>query len=91
MLKLLRNSSTEWVGERKHQHQLNDGRALLYQEELPKFYWCHDIMYATFIINRVPTKTLQNQSSYQKLYEKILDIDSFKVFGSLCYEASEWI
>jgi hypothetical protein len=71
--------------ERKHQHLLNVGRALLYQSKLPKTYWSYAILHATFIINRVTTPLLHNQSPYQKLHHTIPDLHSFKVFGCLCY------
>ena len=74
--------------ERKHQHILNVGRALLYQSKLPASYWSYALLHATFIINRVTSPTLNNKSPYQLLHDKVPDIDSFKVFGSLCYSTS---
>jgi hypothetical protein len=74
--------------ERKHQHILNVGRALLYQSKLPASYWSYALLHATFIINRVTSPTLNNLSPYQLLHNKVPDIDTFKVFGSLCYSTS---
>jgi hypothetical protein len=74
--------------ERKHQHLLNVGRALLYQSKLPKCYLSYAILHATFIINRVTTPVLHNKSPYQCLYGSLPSIDSFKVFGSLCYAST---
>lgn len=74
--------------ERKHQHLLNVGRALLYQAKLPKQYWSYALFYAIFIINRILTSTLKNQSPYQIFHDKILEIDLFKVFGSLYYAST---
>jgi hypothetical protein len=48
--------------ERKHQHILNVGRALLYQSKLPHSVWSYAIHHVVFLINRVPTPLLQNQS-----------------------------
>lgn len=50
--------------ERKHQHLLNVGRALLYQAKLSKTYWSYAFLYATFIINWVPAPILNHQSPY---------------------------
>jgi hypothetical protein len=74
--------------ERKHQHILNVGRALLYQSKLPKCYWSYAMLHATFIINCVTTPVLHNISPYQKLFDKIPDLASFKVFGSLCFAST---
>jgi hypothetical protein len=54
--------------ERKHQHILNVGRVLLYQFKLPPSYWSYALQHAVFLINRVPTPILQNQSPYFVLH-----------------------
>lgn len=74
--------------ERKHQHILNVGRALLFQSKLPSSYWSYAILHAVFLINRITTPILNNHSPFQLLYDKLPDISSFKVFGCLCYASS---
>ncbi|CAJ2636545.1 unnamed protein product [Trifolium pratense] len=71
--------------ERKHQHLLNVGRALLFQSKLPKSFWSYAVLYATFLINRITTPTLHNKSPFQLFHNSIPDMSLFKVFGSLCY------
>jgi len=74
--------------ERKHQHILNVGKALLFQSKLPSSYWSYAILHAVFLINRITNPIIQNQSPFQVLYNKLPDISSFKVFGCLCYASS---
>ena len=74
--------------ERKHQHILIVGKALLFQSKLPSSYWFYAILHAVFLIIRITAPILQNQSPFQVLYNKIPDISSFKVFGCLCYASS---
>lgn len=71
--------------ERKHQHLLNVGRALLYQSKLFASYWYYALLHATFIINRLTSPHLHNKSPYHLLHNHIPDVHCFKVFGSLCY------
>jgi hypothetical protein len=74
--------------EIKHQHILNVGRALLFQSKLPSSYWSYAILHVVFLINRITTPVLKNQSPFQVLYNKLPDVTSFKVFGCLCYASS---
>ena len=74
--------------ERKHQHILNVGRALLFQSKLLNCYWSYDVLHVVFLINRVTTPILHHKSSYHVLYDKVLDSDLFKVFGCLCFAST---
>lgn len=71
--------------ERKHQHILNVARALLSQSKLPNSFWSYAVLHVVFLINRVPTSIIHNKSPYHVLYDSLPDINSFKVFGCLCY------
>jgi len=74
--------------ERKHQHILNVGRALLFQSKLPPSFWSYAILHVVFLINRVPTPLLDNQSPYFILHNQLPDISLFKVFCCLCYAST---
>ena len=41
-----------------------------------------------YLINRIPTKILNNQSSYEVLYNEVPDLSSLKVFRCLCYAST---
>ena len=74
--------------ERKYQHILNVGRALLFQSKLPNCYWSYASLHVVFLINRVTTPILHHKSPYHVLYDKVPDFDLFKVFGCLCFAAA---
>ena len=74
--------------ERKHQHILNVGRALLFQSKLPNCYWSSVVLHAIFLINRVTTPLLNHKSPYHVLYDKVPDSNTFKVFGCLCFAST---
>jgi len=56
--------------------------------KLPNIFWSYDVLHVVFLINRVPTLILKNKSPYHVLYEFLPDINSFKVFGCLCYAST---
>jgi hypothetical protein len=74
--------------ERKHQHLLNVGRALLFQANLPKTFWSYAVQHATYIINRIPSAILKNKSPYELLHNEKPQIEHLKVFGSLAYAST---
>jgi transposase InsO family protein len=69
--------------ERKHQHLLNVARALLFHSHLPKKFWCYAVIHATYLINRIATPVLQNKSPFELIFNKGLDLQHLKFFGSL--------
>ncbi|XP_058784297.1 uncharacterized protein LOC131659073 [Vicia villosa] len=74
--------------ERKHQHLLNVGRALLFKSKLPKNFWPYAILHATFIINKLPTQVLDNLSPHYILHNEVPDMHSLKFFGPLVYAST---
>ena len=74
--------------ERRHQHILNISRALMFQSRLPKKFWSYAVLHAIYLINRIPTKILNNKSSYEVLYNAIPDLSCLKVFGCLSYAST---
>ena len=71
--------------ERKHRHIVETGLTLLAQSTLPLKFWDHAFVTATYLINRIPSPTLDNFSPYFKLLNKPPDYSNLKVFGCSCY------
>ncbi|XP_021715949.1 uncharacterized protein LOC110683848 [Chenopodium quinoa] len=73
------------VVERKHKHLLETGRALFFQSKVPARFWGDCIMAATYIINRMPLKSVGFVTPYERLYGSAPDLSHLKIFGCLCY------
>jgi histone deacetylase 1/2 len=67
-------------------HTINNTlRSLLFQASLPPAYWVEALHTATYIVNRLPTKTLASSTPYTTLFSTQPSYDHLKVFGCACY------
>ena len=40
-------------------------RCVLFEKDLPKKFWAETVNTAVFLLNRLPTRALQNKTSYE--------------------------
>ncbi|XP_059277626.1 uncharacterized protein LOC132031715 [Lycium ferocissimum] len=73
------------AAERKHKHVLKVCRAIRFQGYIPLRYWGHCVLAATYLINRMPSTTLNNKSPYEMIHGSILSLDHIRVLGCLCF------
>ena len=62
------------VAERKMRHILNVDRALPHQHSVPKFFWGQAVLTATYSINRVPLRVLDQLTLFQCLFSHFPEI-----------------
>ena len=79
--KTLQNS----VVERKHQHLLNVARALFFQSKVRITFWGECVVTAAFLINRLPSPLLKQNTPYQVLYGSAPDYSILRSFGYLAF------
>ena len=60
-------------------------RSLLFQVSLPPVYWVEALHTATYLVNRLPTKTLAFLTPHTSLYSTQPSYAHLWVFGCACY------
>ncbi|KAD6795877.1 hypothetical protein E3N88_06773 [Mikania micrantha] len=78
-------SQQNGVVERKHRHILDTARALRFGAKLPKKFWGECVLTAAYIINRLPSKTINDKTPYEILHDRKPEYDHMRVFGCLTY------
>lgn len=78
-------SEQNGIVERKHRHVVETGLTLLAQSSLPLKYWAYAFSSAVYLINRLPTDVLQQQTPHERLFNTVPDYNWLKVFGCLCF------
>jgi hypothetical protein len=71
--------------KRKHRHIVETGLALLSHAHLPLTFWDDAFTTACYLINRMPTTILKNQSPFKALFKCSLDYNFLRTFGCLCW------
>ena len=71
--------------ERKHRHIVETGLTLLANAKLPLCFWDHAFLTATYLINRLPSPTLDHKSPFFMLHLQFPDYNFLKSFGCACF------
>ncbi|RVW17904.1 Retrovirus-related Pol polyprotein from transposon RE1 [Vitis vinifera] len=71
--------------KRRHRHIVETGLSLLTHASMPLSYWPFAFSTAVYLINRLPTPTLNHLSPYFKLFGTFPNYSKLRSFGCLCY------
>lgn len=61
------------AAERKHRHIVEMGLSLLAHASIPLKFWDEAFLTAVFLINRLPSKVIDNQTPFERLFQKTPD------------------
>jgi hypothetical protein len=71
--------------ERKHRHIVEMGLTFLAHASMPLKFWDEAFLVAVYIINRLPTKVLANDTPINRLYHHTPDYTHLRIFGCACW------
>jgi histone deacetylase 1/2 len=71
--------------ERKHRHIVEVGLALLAHASMPLKFWDEAFLTATYLINMLPSKVIDDDTPLERLLHKSPDYASLRIFGCACW------
>lgn len=71
--------------ERENRTIVEAARTMLHAMNMPLFLWAECVNTSVFVLNRTGTSSVLNKSPCELWYNKKVDFDYFKVFGSIVY------
>ncbi|KAL0380608.1 UNVERIFIED_CONTAM: Retrovirus-related Pol polyprotein from transposon TNT 1-94 [Sesamum angustifolium] len=79
------NPQQNGVSERKNRTVMEMARSMLQEKNLPKAFWAEAVYTAVYLLNRCPTKAVQNMTPIEAWSGKKPSAKHLRVFGSICY------
>ncbi|KAI0516541.1 hypothetical protein KFK09_009218 [Dendrobium nobile] len=73
------------IAERKHRHLIELTRTLLHSASLPNSFWGDVVSTANYLINRLPSSTIRDQTPYFRLHGKQASYEHLRTFGCICF------
>jgi transposase InsO family protein len=71
--------------ERKHRHIVEVGLTLLAHASMPLKFWDEAFLTAVFLINRLPSRVINNETPFFHIHSKHPDYSFQKTFGCACW------
>ena len=73
------------VAERKNRHLMEVARSMMFYTNVPRRFWGDAVMAACYLINRIPTRILNDTSPFEVLNKTKPSLDHLRVFGCVCF------
>jgi transposase InsO family protein len=78
-------SEQNGLAERKNRHLLDITRCIMMSMNVPKFLWSEALMTAAYLMNRMPSRVLDNKTPIECLTGKLTYVVPPRVFGCVCF------
>ncbi|RVX12855.1 Retrovirus-related Pol polyprotein from transposon RE1 [Vitis vinifera] len=79
-VKVLRTDNGE-----EEQNVMEMARCMLFEKKLPKLLWAEAVNTSVYLLNRLPTKSVQSKTPIEAWSGVKPSVKHLKVFGSFCY------
>lgn len=73
------------VVERRNRTLMGMARSILKHMHMPSYLWGESVRHASYLINRIATRSLQDKTPYEALRGKRPNISHLRIFGCVCY------
>ncbi|KAK2404761.1 putative mitochondrial protein [Trifolium repens] len=73
------------VSERKNRTVMEMARCLIAEKKLPKSFWAEAVYTAVYLLNRLPTRAVQEKTPIEAWIGVKPSAKHLKIFGSICY------
>nr|GEV96582.1 zinc finger, CCHC-type [Tanacetum cinerariifolium] len=73
------------VVERRNRTVLSTTRSMMKSMKLPLTFWAEAVRHAIYILNRVPTRALEDKTPYEALYNRKSNLENLRIFGCTAY------
>nr|GEX18117.1 zinc finger, CCHC-type [Tanacetum cinerariifolium] len=73
------------VVEKRNRIVLSTTRSMMKAMKLPLTFWAEAVRHAIYILNRVPTRALEDKTPYEALYNRKTNMENLRIFGCTAY------
>nr|GFA38400.1 zinc finger, CCHC-type [Tanacetum cinerariifolium] len=71
--------------KRRNRIVLSTTRSMMKAMKLPLTFWAEAVRHAIYILNRVPTRALEDETPYEAIYNRKPNLENLRIFGCTAY------
>lgn len=79
------HTTTKWCGGEEAQNNFTTSKGIVVPIGHATDFWDEAILHSVYLLNRLPSSSIDWKTPYQLLYSKEVDYSNLRCFGSLCF------